>query len=98
MVLALFFCGLSVFCLSFQDLLVVMLGVLASYSITVKELKLLFSMLRAEGGLWVSRSHRTTCMWQHLKLRFCFQFCHKQLELPQDAGTVFILSPAEGGD
>lgn len=56
-----------------------MLGVLASYSITVKELKLLFSMLRGEGGLWVSRSH-------------------KQLELPQDAGTVFILSPAEGGD
>lgn len=31
-----------------------MLGVLASYSITVKELKLLFSMLRGEGGLWVS--------------------------------------------
>ncbi|KTF77713.1 hypothetical protein cypCar_00032241, partial [Cyprinus carpio] len=29
-----------------------MLGVLASYSITVKELKLLFSMLRGEGGLW----------------------------------------------
>ncbi len=36
------------------DLLVDMLGVLASYSITVKELKLLFSMLRGEGGLWVS--------------------------------------------
>lgn len=35
------------------DLLVDMLGVLASYSITVKELKLLFSMLRGEGGLWV---------------------------------------------
>uniref|UniRef100_A0A9J7YW25 Neurobeachin n=1 Tax=Cyprinus carpio carpio TaxID=630221 RepID=A0A9J7YW25_CYPCA len=34
------------------DLLVDMLGVLASYSITVKELKLLFSMLRGEGGLW----------------------------------------------
>ncbi|KAI4901453.1 hypothetical protein NFI96_004881 [Prochilodus magdalenae] len=33
-------------------LLVDMLGVLASYSITVKELKLLFSMLRGEGGLW----------------------------------------------
>ncbi|KAL7849127.1 hypothetical protein SRHO_G00207500 [Serrasalmus rhombeus] len=37
------------------DLLVDMLGVLASYSITVKELKLLFSMLRGEGGLWVSQ-------------------------------------------
>uniref|UniRef100_A0A671L8B9 Neurobeachin-like n=1 Tax=Sinocyclocheilus anshuiensis TaxID=1608454 RepID=A0A671L8B9_9TELE len=34
------------------DLLVDMLGVLASYSITVKELKLLFSMLRGGGGLW----------------------------------------------
>ncbi|XP_023817004.1 neurobeachin isoform X1 [Oryzias latipes] len=34
------------------DLLVEMLGVLASYSITVKELKLLFSMLRGEGGFW----------------------------------------------
>ncbi|XP_047247715.1 neurobeachin isoform X3 [Girardinichthys multiradiatus] len=34
------------------DLLVDMLGVLASYSITVKELKLLFRMLRGEGGLW----------------------------------------------
>ncbi|KAL2096596.1 hypothetical protein ACEWY4_008744 [Coilia grayii] len=34
------------------DLLVDMLGVLASYSITVRELKLLFSMLRGEGGLW----------------------------------------------
>ncbi|XP_034024289.1 neurobeachin [Thalassophryne amazonica] len=34
------------------DLLVDMLGVLASYSITVKELKFLFSMLRGEGGRW----------------------------------------------
>ncbi|XP_048840018.1 neurobeachin a isoform X3 [Brienomyrus brachyistius] len=34
------------------DLLVDMLGVLASYSITVKELKLLFSMLRGENGVW----------------------------------------------
>ncbi|XP_072119007.1 neurobeachin a isoform X9 [Mobula birostris] len=34
------------------DLLVDMLGVLASYSITVKELKLLFSMLRGENGFW----------------------------------------------
>ncbi|XP_077396974.1 neurobeachin isoform X2 [Festucalex cinctus] len=34
------------------DLLVDMLGVLASYSITVQEVKLLFSMLQGEGGLW----------------------------------------------
>lgn len=36
------------------DLLVDMLGVMASYSITVKELKLLFSMLRGDNGIWVS--------------------------------------------
>lgn len=40
-----------------KDLLVDMLGVLASYSITVKELKLLFSMLRGKGGLWVGDSN-----------------------------------------
>uniref|UniRef100_A0A674MNB7 Neurobeachin a n=1 Tax=Takifugu rubripes TaxID=31033 RepID=A0A674MNB7_TAKRU len=34
------------------DLLVDMLGVMASYSITVKELKLLFSMLRGENSVW----------------------------------------------
>uniref|UniRef100_A0A3Q3EBE1 Neurobeachin n=1 Tax=Labrus bergylta TaxID=56723 RepID=A0A3Q3EBE1_9LABR len=43
------------------DLLVDMLGVLASYSITVKELKLLFSMLRGEGGLWGAIS--LICLW-----------------------------------
>lgn len=49
------FCVYLYICVDFfQDLLVDMLGVLASYSITVKELKLLFSMLRGEGGLWVS--------------------------------------------
>uniref|UniRef100_A0A8C5G7W0 Neurobeachin n=1 Tax=Gouania willdenowi TaxID=441366 RepID=A0A8C5G7W0_GOUWI len=34
------------------DLLVELLGVLASYSITVAELKLLFNMLRGHGGVW----------------------------------------------
>nr|XP_032812267.1 neurobeachin-like isoform X5 [Petromyzon marinus] len=34
------------------DLLVDMLGVLASYSITVRELKLLFSMLHGHDGVW----------------------------------------------
>lgn len=55
---------LSAFCLCvcvcvfslLSDLLVDMLGVMASYSITVKELKLLFSMLRGENGIWVSFS------------------------------------------
>lgn len=41
------------------DLLVDMLGVLASYSITVKELKLFFSKLQGEKGHWVSHNHDT---------------------------------------
>ncbi|XP_038840125.1 neurobeachin-like, partial [Salvelinus namaycush] len=38
------------------DLLVDMLGVMASYSITVKELKLLFSMLRGDNSVWPRHS------------------------------------------
>lgn len=38
------------------DLLIEMLGVLASYSITVKELKLLFGAMKAVNGKWVSLS------------------------------------------
>lgn len=37
----------------FADLLIEMLGVLASYSITVKELKLLFGAMKAVNGKWV---------------------------------------------
>lgn len=37
----------------FKDLLIDMLGVLASYSITVKELKLLFGAMKAVKGKWV---------------------------------------------
>jgi hypothetical protein len=37
-----------------------MLGVLASYSITVKELKLLFGAMKAMNGKWVSI--KTRCM------------------------------------
>lgn len=39
---------------SFTDLLIEMLGVLASYSVTVKELKLLFGAMKAVNGKWVS--------------------------------------------
>lgn len=39
----------------FADLLIEMLGVLASYSITVKELKLLFGAMKANNGKWVSQ-------------------------------------------
>ena len=38
----------------FSELLVDMLGVLASYSVTVKELKLLFSLLQSKENRWVS--------------------------------------------
>jgi len=41
------------------DLLIDMLGVLASYSITVKELKLLFGAMKAVQGKWV-RIFRST--------------------------------------
>lgn len=39
----------------FTDLLIEMLGVLASYSITVKELKLLFGAMKAVNGKWVRK-------------------------------------------
>lgn len=40
----------------FSDLLIDMLGVLASYSITVKELKLLFGAMKAINGKWPRHS------------------------------------------
>ena len=45
---------LFTFSLNPTDLLIDMLGVLASYSITVKELKLLFGAMKAVKGKWVS--------------------------------------------
>ncbi|KAJ8969274.1 hypothetical protein NQ317_000993 [Molorchus minor] len=39
-----------------NDLLIEMLGVLASYSITVKELKLLFGAMKAVNGKWPRHS------------------------------------------
>lgn len=44
----------DVFYFNFSDLLIEMLGVLASYSITVKELKLLFGAMKAANAKWVS--------------------------------------------
>ena len=40
-------------CYLFSDLLIEVLGVLASYSITVKELKSLFASMKADRGKWV---------------------------------------------
>lgn len=48
-----------ILCLCLADLLVDMLGVLASYSITVKELKLFFSKLQGQESQWVSQSCRS---------------------------------------
>lgn len=48
-----------------SDLLVDMLGVMASYSITVKELKLLFSMLRGDNGIWVSQNGGVCFIYGH---------------------------------
>ena len=42
----------NVFC-SILDLFIEMLGVLAKYSITVKELKLLFGAMKEVNGKWV---------------------------------------------
>lgn len=48
------FCVSDLCSVGVPDLLVDMLGVLASYSITVKELKLFFSKLQGDKGQWVS--------------------------------------------
>ncbi|KAI9582008.1 hypothetical protein GQX74_011503 [Glossina fuscipes] len=42
--------------IKYEDLLIEMLGVLASYSITVKELKLLFGTMKAVNGKWPRHS------------------------------------------
>lgn len=47
----------------FADLLIEMLGVLASYSITVKELKLLFGAMKAVNGKWVRSNLCIFCLF-----------------------------------
>lgn len=46
------------------DKFIELLGVLAAYSITVKELKALFAALKGESGRWVCIFHRI-----HLRLK-----------------------------
>ena len=55
--LSVFVCVCCVCGVCCVDLMVDMLGVLASYSITVKELKLFFSKLQGDRGQWVSDFH-----------------------------------------
>lgn len=56
---------------SFSDLLVDMLGVLASYNLTVRELKLFFSKLQGEKGRWVKEN---TKLKQFDNILKCFSF------------------------
>uniref|UniRef100_A0A3Q2DBV8 Neurobeachin n=1 Tax=Cyprinodon variegatus TaxID=28743 RepID=A0A3Q2DBV8_CYPVA len=51
------------------DLLVDMLGVLASYSITVKELKLFFSKLQGEKGQWPPHAVKLLAVLKHMAHR-----------------------------
>ncbi|XP_063239810.1 neurobeachin isoform X3 [Bacillus rossius redtenbacheri] len=51
------------------DLLIEMLGVLASYSITVKELKLLFGAMKACGGKWPRHSAKLLSVLRQMPQR-----------------------------
>ncbi|XP_064610079.1 neurobeachin-like isoform X2 [Liolophura sinensis] len=51
------------------DLLIDLLSVLASYSITVKELKTLVSCLKAKGGMWPRHSVKLLSVLRHMPQR-----------------------------
>ncbi|XP_022258818.1 neurobeachin-like [Limulus polyphemus] len=53
------------------DLLIEVLGVLASYSITVKELKLLVGSMKAEKGYWPRQSVKLLSVLRQLPIRQC---------------------------
>uniref|UniRef100_A0A8C5P734 LPS responsive beige-like anchor protein n=1 Tax=Leptobrachium leishanense TaxID=445787 RepID=A0A8C5P734_9ANUR len=52
------------------DLLVDMLGVLASYSITVRELKLFFSKLQGEKGQWPPHAGKLLSVLKHMPQKY----------------------------
>nr|XP_006812132.1 PREDICTED: neurobeachin-like [Saccoglossus kowalevskii] len=52
-----------------SDLLIDMLGVLASYSITVKELKLFFSCLKGDQGKWPRHASKLLLILRQMPLR-----------------------------
>lgn len=86
------FTGVFELFLFFSDLLIEMLGVLASYSITVKELKLLFGAMKAVNGKWVRTIYFTLHVGKEtiLTCLFCYflatPFC-KTLECAQANAT-----------
>ncbi len=57
-----------------------MLGVLASYSITVKELKLLFGSMKTVSGRWVSRFIYMTLLYLHEVMMDRAVFLFKRLD------------------
>ncbi|KAM4709985.1 lipopolysaccharide-responsive and beige-like anchor protein [Discoglossus pictus] len=52
------------------DLLVDMLGVLASYSLTVRELKLFFSKLQGEKGQWPPHAEKLLSVLKHMPQKY----------------------------
>lgn len=60
----------------FTDLLIEMLGVLASYSVTVKELKLLFGAMKAINGKWVSFVIYSKLFFSRSKNSIYYNFVH----------------------
>ncbi|NXN99610.1 LRBA protein, partial [Rhinopomastus cyanomelas] len=52
------------------DLLVDMLGVLASYNLTVRELKLFFSKLQGENGRWPPHAEKLLSVLKHLPQKY----------------------------
>ncbi|ODN02477.1 Neurobeachin [Orchesella cincta] len=72
------------------DLLIEMLGVLASYSITVKELKLLFSSMKAINGRWPRHSAKLLSVLRQMPQRtgpdVFFSF-------PGKKGSAILLPP-----
>lgn len=64
------------FFLCLTDLLIEMLGVLASYSITVKELKLLFGAMKANNGKWVSKANVSLIIRTYANNSKFLNYCH----------------------
>ncbi|GFR77575.1 neurobeachin, partial [Elysia marginata] len=50
-------------------ILIEMLGVLASYSITVKELKSMFRLMKAKGDVWQRHSTKLIFVLRHMPQR-----------------------------
>lgn len=69
-----------------------MLGVLASYSITVKELKLLFGAMKAMNGKWVSRCSCKMVIIREVFVKEAFCFACKSLTLFQNLVKTEIIS------